>query len=295
MSRTKNKPDFVKYLSQALYDNPVWKSLYEKTQTIMASHVEERMNQLENLRVPFHIKRGDFVDYNSGRYKVIQTEYDNISKVENIYIDYQGTVVKIPMKFTHERDILVNGSSVNGFNYFSDSFSNEDYSRIYQYIQEYWPFSGDGNFIKFLGFIKGLNLDIHTLWDSTTNYETKETYNLLERLSSDMTPVYSNSNASIKYYPSSHVEVEYDYFRNLDFDVIDFINLFYYMAPAYLVLHRLTRAAFVKMNWKSNSTSQLNMLESSSFLASLDLNSATKIMNANQIVYYESSVFTYNS
>lgn len=265
MSRTKQPWDFTKFLGEALNTNPTYKALFEKTSAVMKDLIEERVDQLSRVRQPFHIQRGDYVNTEQGRGLVSQVERNSLLGVDKIYVEINNQTIELPVRAMHDREVLIDGAAVNGFGYFSENFSDDDYAKVYQFIQEYWPTSGNGNFINFLGFLKNIRLNMFQLWDNETDFDTDDTYQILEKKSPAMTAVYEKDDLGNdgKFYPTSHVEVEYDYFNNLDFNTDDFLNLFYYMAPIHLVLHRITRAAFVTSIWKSKSTGAPSIYNSS--------------------------------
>lgn len=275
MSRTKNPTDISKLLNESIRSNPIWKNLFDKIKIVMDDLIEERANQLSRIRQPFHIQRGDYVDTTEGRGLINQVyrNPDSADAIDKLYIEINNKIVELPMRALHDRQVLVDGAALSGFSYFSDSLSDDDYGRVYQYINSYWSDSGDPNFIKFIGFIKNMKLDIFQLWtfDLGDNAngdmgEELDQYKELERFNDEtMLPVWDSfNNNSGKYYPSSHVEIEYDYFISPDADLNDLINIFYYMAPIHLVLHRIVAAANAKTLFTySHTVAQKHMYEAS--------------------------------
>jgi hypothetical protein len=127
----------------------------------------------------------------------------------------------------------------SGFNYFSDRLTDRDYARLAYWVDRYWPYGGAGgdhNFIRFIGFVKSMKLDLFQLWSDESGLESDQ-YPFLE--SSPVGRAVWNGGTV---YPTSHVEILYDSILhgNLsDHDQQDIILLFYMLAPIHLVMHRI--------------------------------------------------------
>jgi hypothetical protein len=143
----------------------------------------------------------------------------------------------MPINVPQERSIMIKNAYLMGFDFYNTSLSDEDYQRLYEYLGMFWPENGiDDNFIKFIGFIKNLKLEMEELWslDNGTDEIT-----VLEQIHDDS---FKASNGG-SWYLTSHVEVLYslreqssDYEINLD----EIEKLFYLFAPIMLVLERIT-------------------------------------------------------
>lgn len=303
MSRTRQPWDFTKFLGEALKTNPQWKLLFDKTSSVMKDLIEERVDQLVRSRQPFHIQRGDYVATDQGRGLVsqvvrqgIEDTIDNSSVVDKVYVEINNNLIEIPMRALHDRNVLIDGSKFAGFDYFSDSFSDDDYGRVYQFINEYWPTSGTEDFANFMGFIKRMRLDVHQLWtldlgdDASGENPALDYYPFLERQDPlTMIPVFDDlEGVPGKYYPTSHVELEFDYFLSPNPDFTDLINLFYYMAPIHLVLHRIVAAAnAVRINTYQATIAQEHIYENTRYTWSADAKITKYGGFATQIHIYE--------
>lgn len=259
-TRTEKKNLFLNLLNQRLRENPVWRDLFTSVSEIMDAYVNERAVQLSRVRDPQHLHRGDYLDTPQGRGKVsyIKRAFDDDDHIlDEVSVEIPGVgSVVVPFRTVHERGILVNGTRSLGFDYFSDKIADEDYARIYKYISEFWQDSGTEDFVNFMGFIKNMRLEAEQLWTrdkgdhATSDAVEIRKYDFLEIFDpNSMIPVWIGSgtvgsNDAVELpagadYPTSHVVISYDITVSQDLDLLDLVNLFYYLAPIHLVLERL--------------------------------------------------------
>lgn len=270
-TRNKVDPDFLRILNQNLQENAVWRTLMEKTTQVINDILHEQTTELARSREPQHIHRGDYITTPLGRGRVVHVDRKN--DPSNVMLDEVsvnvvnvGNVV-IPFRSVHQRSVLIDGARLLGFDYFSDSLTDEDYARIYRYVNEYWDDSAGSNFIDFMGFIKNTRFNIEQLWtEDKGDYATSSDpiislYPFLEPNYGFYKPVYDknttpNMNAqqgdNNRHYPTAHVQLDYDLsftdgpLSQEDFE--DIICLFYFLAPIHLVLERVSAAAYVDFN-----------------------------------------------
>lgn len=274
-TRNKLDPDFLRILNTNLSENPTWRTLMEKVTTVVNDLVTSQTTELARIRDVQHVHRGDYYTTDLGRGRVVHVDrkYDptNVMLDEvSVNVDGLGNVV-IPIRTVHQRDILINSARFMGFDYFSDSLTDEDYARIARYVGEYWDDSAGDKFVKFMGFIKNTRFEIDQLWTRDAgDYATSDDvelrkYPFLEPNYGFYHPVYGSNTApnltaqsgnNNTDYPTAHVQLNYD----LSFtdgpmsekDMEDVICLFYFLAPIHLVLERVNAAANVEFYAYSN-------------------------------------------
>jgi hypothetical protein len=147
-----------------------------------------------------------------------------------------------------------------------------------RYVARYWPYSGDGNFIEFLSFVKRIRLEIFQLntpdyGDPDTN-PAKDPYLYLERFNS-LLETYTYDRQSFSWdkptppdgfggvYPTSHVELEHDAIKFATPDYKDITHLFYFLAPIHLVLERFVQAVYVDFPMYQKGAASIDLIDSS--------------------------------
>lgn len=266
ITRTEKKGNFLTLLNQRLRENPVWRDLFIATSTILDQYVNERVVDISRIRDPQVLHRGDFVDTPEGRGKVsyIKKSFNSaIGDLDEVSVDIPGVgSVVVPFRSIHDRGVLINGARSLGFDYFSDRISDEDYARVYKFVAEYWQDSGTEHFVKFMGYVKNMRLEINQLWtrdkgdDANSDDPEISKYSFLEMFDENaMIPIWQGLVVNNELdtsaepigldYPTSHVDLSYDIFVSQDLDLSDLVNLFYYLAPIHLVLERINAAVNV--------------------------------------------------
>lgn len=276
-TRSKRNVSFLKVLNENLSQYPVWSTLFKKTSDVLNATVMERITQLYNIRDPYHVHRGDYLGTDYGRGKVTHTDRipsaDGYTSEISVNVDGVGNVV-IPFRHLQDRGILIDNARFLGFDYFSDSLSDEDYARVMKYIGDYWDNSSGINFVAFMGFVKNIRFEIEQLWTkdkgdfANSDDSVISKYDILEPNYGQFPPMYGSTNNptlvdSNLYYPTSHVEINYDLgllkqaIAHKDFN--DVVSLFYYLAPIHLVLERIN--AFVEITKKTYKGSSVQIHE----------------------------------
>lgn len=229
--------DPVASLNTRLASNAAFVELFKAVREVINRRVTEPRNQLATIRDPMLHRRGDWVTINDGRRAIINNIRHDLDGTITVYA--QAGVEEESVEFTiptnlKDRAVQINGAQYHGFRYFSDTLSTEDYARINEFVELYWPKGGTEQFVRFIGFIKNIYLDIDTLW-SYENTVADEYPELEVFRQNYKTPVWNGGD----YYPTSHVQLRYDVIANGNVDTIDLFYLFYLMAPIHLVLHRI--------------------------------------------------------
>lgn len=285
------KPSFLNQLATSLQENPVWTSLAESVTTVINEMIDEPRWALSRVRESDVVQRGDWLDTPLGEGRVTysrrtRSDIDPLTKTYNFedFVEIQlsnGEFMTLPVRVLHDRETLVNQSTNLGFDYFSDTLQDDDYARIVSYVSKFWKLNGGDHFIKFMGFIKRSRLEIETLWtpmmahpgepsESKVPANEFDYYADLLRTSEYLPKIWNNVNFSIdgvdkplagSWYPTSHVEVEYDYFENPAFDKIDITSLFYLMAPIHLVLERFAATIYVRVDYKAATVPMLYTIQ----------------------------------
>lgn len=282
-SRTIKDTDFLRLLNARLRENEVWRDLFKATSQVMRDYVDERLTKFSRIRASQHIHRGDYLTTPQGRGKVayIRRAFDedgNIADEVEVEVPGEGCVV-VPMRTVHDRNTLIQGSRMNGFNYFSDTISDEDYARLYRYVGMFWQDTSDDVFVKFIGFVKNMHLEMEQLWtrdkgDNATSDDAEiSKYDFLEIFDpNNMIPVWegavngSDVDPNIVQgldYPTSHVSISYDIVISTQIDLPDLVRMFYYLAPIHLVLERLQAAVNTEVPVYHGVVSQMHIYDHS--------------------------------
>ena len=245
--RTRDLPDFVKQLNAALQENPFYVDLFNVIGSIIDKTVGEQVSQLHRIRSTTHIKRGDYLKHNGAIGKVAQLHRIHIAGEPYDEITLQlnaGMVVTQTRRALQDRGTLINAANFAGLSYYSDFLTDEDFARVADYINAYWPRTGTPEFINFIGFIKNLALSMEQLWtqdkgdNATSDDPSISSYDSLEVFQEGiMNPVWKGG----VWYPTSHVEINYNALLSNTIDD-DLVLLFYVLAPIHLVLERISGA-----------------------------------------------------
>jgi len=252
--RTRSPADFLKLLNVNLAENPFYVKLFEVVGNIIDQQIGEPMSQLVRGRQSQHIRRGDYlkVDGVFGKVAHIKRVHDNEgTPLDEITIQLNnGQTLSTVRRALQDRRTLIDNSRLMGLDYYSDYLKDEDLARIGDYISYYWPKNGQPEFINFIGFVKSLSLDMHTLWttdrgdNATSDDPEVSKYRELDQKTDDMKPVWEQGN----WYPTSHVEITYDALISSTIDD-DLILLFYTLAPIHLVLERISEAINIDLEY----------------------------------------------
>jgi VCBS repeat-containing protein len=268
-------PDFFDIkdlLSAPLRRNPMLRDLAEVCNQVLGREVEERRRRLAKSRESVKNRKGDIIsqikylpeddkpalEFDTGNPVVIETGelipkakilrvISNIglqgapSAIDYFEVEFVSKSGKrarwfMPIDAPQERDLLIKNSYMLGFDFFNTKLSSEDYERLYEYLGMFWPENGlNDQFIKFIGFIKNMKLEMVPLWSVD---DGTDIISILEEFSSDVHP----ASLGGSWYLTSHVEVRYDLKKHnsdypIDFDELE--RLFYLFAPIMLVMERI--------------------------------------------------------
>lgn len=238
-----NGQSLISRLNTRVRSNDVWMQLFTAVSRVIDERVARPRSQLATIRSPYVYNRGDWISVPTENGESQRAIVNSIragggpNGSDMVYAQIAGSNVgiefAIPSNFK-EKSIQIAGCRLHGFNYFADTLSQEDYGRIHEWVEQYWPVSGTKQFAKFIGFIKNMKLDVHQLWSDEVSRD-QDYYPYLERSPRSL-PVYLGGAS----YPTSHVELAYDpVLEHQDIDIADLFFLFYYLAPIHLVLHRI--------------------------------------------------------
>ena len=282
-------PDLVKHLNASIAQNPVWKTLAQKTNDVINEVIHDKRYQMERLRESDIIQRGDWMDTPVGRGKVtmVRRRRENIDVFNNKY-DFEDSVeieipnqgyITLPVRTLQDRELLISGSKLSGFDYFSDYLQDDDYARVMSYVNKYWYKSGGEHFIEFLGYVSRMRFEIEQLWeyeagdpgepsDDREPLSAVDEYTLLEPYNPSMQKIWDdpsfdpsvNQVQMSNVYPTSHIALSYDIFDHPSIDTFGIASLFYYLAPIHLVLNRFVGTVYVHDDLYYGSTVQLNTI-----------------------------------
>ena len=129
--------------------------------------------------------------------------------------------------FPKEEYILVN--NLLGFSFSNSLFDREDFQALSSNVSHYYAQKGSENFMDFFGYCLGAQFDAKVLW--TDNYT--DFYQEGDPLIG--LPIYSGGT----WYPTSTVDLVYDFIKFGIFSPYEVTDFFYYVAPLNLVLRRV--------------------------------------------------------
>lgn len=275
-------PNWTNQLSEALKENPIWLNLFDTVSKVVTEVIDEPRWALARIREAEVVQRGDWLDTPIGKGKVTLSRRTRSNENNNNYTyDFQDWVevqvdgkefVTLPVQTLHDRNTMIAQASNSGFDYFSSTLQDDDYARIVTYVNKFWRFSGGDHFVDFMGFIKRTRFEIEQLWTqdighpgepSVTDVPANENdyYPDLLRTSEYLPKVWDNLTFNLGdrvdpglpgyYYPTSHVELEYNVLSRPNVDKLDVMSLFYLLAPIHLVLERFAATIYVKIDYKA--------------------------------------------
>jgi hypothetical protein len=273
------KPDELKRIGAALYDNPVWRNLAKSVGKVIEQMVHEPRWALSRIRSAEIMQRGDWVDTPLGRGKIsiirrARTDVDNNTNTyafeDKIEVDLgSGGVITLPTKVLHDRQTLIQGSRLMGFDFYADDLQDDDYARVFSYVGKFWQESSGESFVDFLGFIKRMRFSMDSLWESDSGHPGEpsgvyspasetDKYKDLTTYSQVLNPVWKSQEFDFSlnqdqgllnfYYPTSHVALNYDILNHPKIDEVGVMSLFYLLAPIHLVLERFVGTIYSKTN-----------------------------------------------
>ena len=268
MSGPTNTPygtSLLRRLNTKLQTSPAWRDLFEATSNVIQHRVTGPRTQLQDVRDPRIYHRGDYVQDDTNQRVIVNSVVQGVNGAPDI-IHCQLVGSTTPRQFSvetnlQEKAVLQANASMHGFSFFSDQLTQADYARLNDWVEHYWIEGGTDNFVRFIGFVKNMLLDVDQLWAdevpgtqaaydasvipdvngvlpipeqvSTTDY-----YPRLEPYNGEV-PLWDGGTA----YPTSHVQIRYDLVlhqeNNIVMDPIEIFHLFYYLAPIHLVLQRI--------------------------------------------------------
>ena len=284
--------DFKKLLAKPLLRDPIWCDLSEACNKVLGREVEERRRRLQSSRESSKNRKGDILsqikylpeigkpaienltgnptsELNTGdtiSKAIIKRIYNNVAKygaasVQDYFeVEFKSPKGKtltwlLPIDATQERELLVKNAYNLGFDFFNTELSTEDYQRLYEYLNMFWGENGlDDKFIKFIGFIKNLRLEMLPLWSLD---DGTDIISILETLNNRVLPASKGGN----WYLTSHVEIRYDLKLQLQgLDLKELERLFYLFAPIMLVLERIVGSIDVDMKINVANSVQLEVI-----------------------------------
>jgi hypothetical protein len=245
-----------KRISTRFRESDHWRSFFVAAKKIYHEALTRPREELVKVKETRLFHRGDwFTTDTAGRGVVnkVSVAKDGAVKVF-VQIPQTSEIIEVGISNNkHSKDMLVRQAREKGFYYFSDSMTSEDYARVLDYIENYWPFSGAKNFHRFIGFIKNIDIGIDQLWSDEV---TSDDYPTLE-----VGPFLNSVDEGGTAYPTSHVQMSYDVIDNPNPPLADLISLFYLMAPIHLVLERVASSVSAEFKYYTGLTGQLRQIE----------------------------------
>lgn len=256
------KPDQLKLLNDLLRQNPTYEAFADAVTKVTRRLIDEPRWKLERLRHHTPIHRGDFFDVEGGTGKVSvvrkiaidpATNLPTTTFLDEVEIDLGNeTSTRVSMRTMPERTLMKQNNAMLGFDFFSDKLSDADLQRIMRFVARYWPHSGDGNFVKFISYVKNTRFEMYQLvtpdYGDPDRDPSKDPYLYLERHQPSL-ETWTTNRANFDWskdpiggfggvYPTSHVEFDYDILAFPEPDFVGTTELFYFLAPIHLVLQR---------------------------------------------------------
>ena len=137
----------------------------------------------------------------------------------------------------YDRNLLIAAAKNRGFDYFADSFTNDDYLRLLDTYGLFLEEKSPESFVDYISYVKNTRIELEQLW--TSDYIT---FIPEDRIPPGATKIENENQISDdpqpQYYPTPHVNLTYNAtFFQVDRDEI--IGLFRLIAPINLVLEQL--------------------------------------------------------
>jgi hypothetical protein len=226
--------DYTKLLGAALQQDPLWLDLMRATGRLTQALVQDPGNELRNVE-PDQFRRGDEIELPDGRRAAITNiqYYADNGGLDEVTALVDGVEVVLPFRTMQSKATLTGTAKMLGVDFLSDKLTDDDYYRLVSYVSSYWPASGTSQFVNFMGYLKNMRLATTELWSST---EAGKDYVVFVESGEAGTPVWEGGT----WYPTSHIQMDYDVERFNAPDFKDLTALFYLLAPIHLVLSRFT-------------------------------------------------------
>lgn len=226
-------------LNTRLRVNPIWPEIFDAVDTVIRTQVTEPRTDLAQIRDPARYHRGEWINAPDGSRVIInhlELRADGSVRAFCQRIDAPDVIeIELPNNLK-DRDVLINGARYHGFDYYSDTLSTADYGLLNNWIEYFWPESGTQSYVRFMGFVKHMELFADPLWTTEVGIGgVDDTHPYLETQAGQLKPVWNGGDN----YPTSHVQLRYDSVEFNDVDVDDLFRLFYLLAPINLVLERI--------------------------------------------------------
>jgi energy-converting hydrogenase Eha subunit F len=268
MSGPENTPYgtfLLKRLNTKFQTSPAWRDLFEAVSNVIRHRVTGPRTQLQNVRDPRIYHRGDYVEDDTGERVIINGVVQGANGGPDI-IHCQTVGTTAPRQFSvatnlKESAVLQANARLHGFSFFSDQLTAADYARLNDWIEHYWVEGGTENFVRFIGFIKNMLLDVEQLWaDEVPGTQAAYDASVIpdgngvlpvpaQESETDFYPRLDPYNGEAALwnsgvaYPTSHVQISYDLVLHQEngivMDPVEIFHLFYYLAPIHLVLQRI--------------------------------------------------------
>lgn len=256
-TNTPKRADLLGRINSRLRSSEAWRDLFEATSTVINDLVTMPREQLQTVRDPRLHRRGDWMTLPDGRRaQVNHVEIRGPEETDILHVQLPDDDKPLEIEITSalkSTQIQINNASFSGFKYFSSFMTQEDYARIAEWVEIFWPRSGSEDWIGFMGFTKDMALSLDHLWSGdlfpknptqdlaayaamVEPYLDLNYYPYLEPVPESDTVMTNPNNDA---YPTSHVDLRYDAVRTPNPDILDLMLLFYYLAPIHLVLHRI--------------------------------------------------------
>ena len=241
-NNTQRTTSIQRRLNTRLKTNPAFVELAKAVDRVTRETVTAPRDELATIRDPRRHHRGDWMTLPDGRRAIINhiavREDGQVALHTQVPNTSETYEVVLPSNL-QDRSVLINNARYHGFNYFSDTLSTEDYARVVEYIEDFWPESGTSSYYKFMGFIKKVKLYADTLWSTDEgmpdNPDDPDQYPFLEANFGQYRGVWEGGTD----YPTSHVQLRYDRVKFPETNEFDLFQLFYLLAPIHLVLERI--------------------------------------------------------
>lgn len=251
--------DFFKRVQARFKLNPVWSDLFKSVSRVMDEEVEVGRRDLLHIRDPKRFHRGDTyaIEMEGKRIDgVVNQIRQKEDGTDEIFVQLPNNrgVFRVDVDNYKPRDVLVDAARNKGFNHFSSTLTTRDYSRVVEWIEQFYPHASDDNFVRFIGFVKNLDLSMFQLWSQES---TEDNYPWMEERPVGISDVSNGGTV----YPTSHVVLNYNATISSN-PGDDLAHLFYMLAPIHLVLQRINAEINADLKYTFIAASDITMIQS---------------------------------
>lgn len=237
--------DFKTLLPLHMQSQPAWAQFADAFSYVVQRNLVPARKFIERMEDNIKFRKGDYIWVQGEYFKILGVQHNNAEFPaapipERVFIqNASGSIYTINMFATQERQLLVNNAKDKGFEIVSEEFNDEDFSRIVASISDYYQYGGTDVYANLIGYIKNARFNLTKLWAEYDN-TTTTIKNLNPMPLGD--PIWDGG----EWYPTNHVWFEYDLEVVGELPDAQLKELFFKVAPIFVVLDSFGGALYSK-------------------------------------------------